>query len=1383
MNQNKSLDSLLEQGHHQLERGQYEAGLEVFRQADNLFLNNPEVKYGLGLAYYRLEQYQKCIDSLNLAFQLQPIYPLALVRRGIAYKALEQNEHANTDFEKVLEIEPKTHEDWRARGIAFDELKQSESALECHGRALEVEPSDHRSWQNKGLTLKDLQRWDKALECFDKALEIFPDKFFSIRSRGDALFFLQRYQEALDSYNQALELKPQDFFSLTWRGLCLASLGKSQEAIASYDAALEIKPDNFVAWYFKGNALVKLQRYESALSCYDKALEINPEFKSALQAKDQLLLEVDNSRHRAYLQLIRELLQCHNGEENQILNANRELIDADLIVIMKQVAGEFDRQGHNKGKWLRSLAQNMADYLNNSRPDAHFNLLLEILHTFGTGGDREEIYTLLKQNLPLVDINLASALQSWFYNELLKLDLESQFALASAIGIFSSFVREFSWGKRAINIEIAITGHKLISTIFTEADYPVDWARNKSNLGNAYGERIEGDRKENLEQAIAAFSAALRVYTENKFPKEWAITQNNLGIAYCDRIEGDRRGNLEQAIAAYEANLQVCTENNFPEEWATTQSNLGNVYHKRIAGDRSKNLEQAIAHHKATLRIYTEKDFPQQWAGTQNNIGNVFRERIAGARKENLEQAIAYYKAALRVCNETDFSQQWVTTQGNLGVAYHHRIVGDKKNNIEQAIDYYEATLRVCNETDFPQQWITTQGNLGTAYHDRIVGKKEDNIEQAIDYYEAILRVCNETDFPQQWAATQNNLGISYRDRIAGQIRDNFEFAIVCFQNALSIFTPQADPLECLNTARNLGNLALDQKQWKLAINAYATAIEAVEISRYSASSEARKQEILSDAISVYVNMARACIQDGQYVRAIEYLERSKTRNLVDLLTERQMYPKGEFPQQIIDSLDALRRNLIAAERRLQQQKTEECFNRLTSLRQSMEYLLRNHIQPVDPSFQLSQRVELISFGQIQAALPTPQTALIEWCVSKDTFTTFIVTKNRTQPLVITKNFEEVQTLTEIKDKYLSKYREYKEKWQERLILFLYQLARTLEWDEVIESLKQVLPDCNRIILVPHRWLHIIPIHALPLKDGRCLLDLFPQGVSYAPSVQLLELTQQEVWGNTGDKEDRKDKEEKNFFAVQNPTEDPDLPYTSVEVAAIRKQFQPQDDVLVGKEGHRQALTTERLGKANYTHFSCHGTFNFEKPERSALLLADSVVEMEAEGDKEDKGDKTRYLPSRDGSYIDLEKCLTLGEIFGLDLRSCRLVTLSACETGLTDIKNLSDEYIGLPSGFLYAGSPSVVSSLWAVSDLSTTFLMIKFYQNLREMDSVAIALNQAQLWLRNVTKEELVQWKTSLDIPGAQKFRIDSALRSMPDNSYPFAAPSHWAAFCAIGS
>lgn len=145
---------------------------------------------------------------------------------------------------------------------------------------------------------------------------------------------------------------------------------------------------------------------------------------------------------------------------------------------------------------------------------------------------------------------------------------------------------------------------------------------------------------------------------------------------------------------------------------------------------------------------------------------------------------------------------------------------------------------------------------------------------------------------------------------------------------------------------------------------------------------------------------------------------------------------------------------------------------------------------------------------------------------------------------------------------------------------------------------------------------------------------------------------------------------------------------------------------------------------------------------------------------------------------------LTLAEIFALNLNQCRLITLSACETGIADPTSISDEYISLPSGFLYAGSPSVVSSLWTVNDLSTAILMIKFYQNLRKDVSVAVALNQAQQWLRNATKIQLEEWI------GEHQLRLDFTLRmhlrrlfyEKPDDFQPFQSPFYWAAFCAIG-
>jgi CHAT domain-containing protein len=154
----------------------------------------------------------------------------------------------------------------------------------------------------------------------------------------------------------------------------------------------------------------------------------------------------------------------------------------------------------------------------------------------------------------------------------------------------------------------------------------------------------------------------------------------------------------------------------------------------------------------------------------------------------------------------------------------------------------------------------------------------------------------------------------------------------------------------------------------------------------------------------------------------------------------------------------------------------------------------------------------------------------------------------------------------------------------------------------------------------------------------------------------------------------------------------------------------------------------------------------------------------------------------QNGNLLDLGKCLTIEDILRLDLTHCRLVTLSACETGITDFTSTSDEYIGLPSGFILAGSPNVVCSLWTVNDLSTALLMIRFYQNVKQGETVTLALKQAQIWLRDATAEMLYQWSSQLNLRSSyrQQFRRFSTMEA---TAKPFASPYYWAGFCAIGA
>ena len=162
---------------------------------------------------------------------------------------------------------------------------------------------------------------------------------------------------------------------------------------------------------------------------------------------------------------------------------------------------------------------------------------------------------------------------------------------------------------------------------------------------------------------------------------------------------------------------------------------------------------------------------------------------------------------------------------------------------------------------------------------------------------------------------------------------------------------------------------------------------------------------------------------------------------------------------------------------------------------------------------------------------------------------------------------------------------------------------------------------------------------------------------------------------------------------------------------------------------------------------------------------------------------------------------LTLAEVFEkLDLRECRLVTFSACESGIIESKadSISDEYVGLPSGFLFAGSSSVVSTLWTVDPLATTLFMTKFYHDLKRISiqdqgSIAIILNNTQTWLITLTSKKLARIKNNSKFQqllievfadnkrDRNKFKdlLEAAVKRQP---YPFENPYYWTAFIATG-
>jgi len=144
-----------------------------------------------------------------------------------------------------------------------------------------------------------------------------------------------------------------------------------------------------------------------------------------------------------------------------------------------------------------------------------------------------------------------------------------------------------------------------------------------------------------------------------------------------------------------------------------------------------------------------------------------------------------------------------------------------------------------------------------------------------------------------------------------------------------------------------------------------------------------------------------------------------------------------------------------------------------------------------------------------------------------------------------------------------------------------------------------------------------------------------------------------------------------------------------------------------GLEATREAVLAGKLRDSRVVHFATHGLADMQNPERSGLVL--SLV---------------------DAAGRPQEGFLSLTDIYDLDL-DADLVVLSGCRTALG--KEVRGEGImGLTRGFLYAGVPRVVASLWKVQDRTAAELMKRFYQALwRDHLPAAAALRQAQQGLR----------------------------------------------------
>jgi len=247
----------------------------------------------------------------------------------------------------------------------------------------------------------------------------------------------------------------------------------------------------------------------------------------------------------------------------------------------------------------------------------------------------------------------------------------------------------------------------------------------------------------------------------------------------------------------------------------------------------------------------------------------------------------------------------------------------------------------------------------------------------------------------------------------------------------------------------------------------------------------------------------------------------------------------------------------------------------------------------------------------------------------------------------------------------------------------------------------------TRVILIPHRFLHLLPFHAITLSDGRIWGESV--SITYAPSASVLDRLMRFDSTRTG--------VAAKTVAVAHslsrehyPDGDQPLLFHGAEGRMLKRATCAE--ILEGEQATPEAAK-EAILDADYIHFACHGKFDSENALNSALKLFPDAHHSKGE--------------------------LTLGEVFeSVRLHHAHLVVLSACDTGLVKVQRFHDECVGFPAAFLYAGAKTVIGSLWRVPDLSTWLLMRALWYEVQAGARPAEALRRAKCQLQLLSLPEM---------------------------------------------
>jgi CHAT domain-containing protein len=837
------------------------------------------------------------------------------------------------------------------------------------------------------------------------------------------------------------------------------------------------------------------------------------------------------------------------------------------------------------------------------------------------------------------------------------------------------------------------------------------------------------------QKAIDTLNRAVKIQQENHDIAGQAETLRQIAEIYNNSSETQKALDLLNQVLA----TQQQRGNRIGQ--VKTLSTIAGIY--RSLGDYTFSKDtnnQALVLAKQTDEFSTQAEI-------LSDIGTVYRD------EEQYDKAVSTYLQALEIARAIKdnwkyglygprFEREMAETSVLIGLGW----IYSEMRDFSKALTTGNRILELSRSTTFFSGPAYAYTIIGNAYF------KQGNYPKALDAFEKALLDFKKYQSPSMDAKVLSLMGEAYvgLNQYEKAI-ETYNLALVRMQQKWGNRQGEAKILYLIALAeRNRGNLNAARTQIEQALKVVEDFRSKLADQQLRTSYFSSVQKYFDFYIDLLMQMNQRQPSQGYDSLAFQASERAKARNLLELLVESQTdIRQGVDPKLLEMEKDLNFKFNVLEKRRL------ELYGKPTSPKNQKDSIpiskgdiekeqnvllsqyrnLEAQIRSSSPRYAALTQPKPLTLPQLHQQILDDQTLLLEYHLGKDRSYLWVISKTGITSYQLPKQAE-IEPAVEKFRKAIANSSQ-----TSQLIAQTGKSLSQLLLSPIVKYLGQ-----KRLLIVCNGALQYLPFAALPdptdnkpllvnheiinLPSASTLATLRSELNGRKPAPKTIAMFADPVFSPTDERIAKAKRQSFNSTPQQSSITEPFTVQTlrsasqdaGINFERLRGTRQEAKDILqllppqmqtqaLDFEANRTNVLKPNLSQYRIVHFATHGILNTTRPALSAVVL--SLVDPQGR--------------PQNGF-------LRLNDIFNLNLPA-ELVVLSACQTGLG--QNIRGEgLVGLTRGFMYAGSPRVLVSLWSVNDESTADLMTRFYKAMLEKGlPPAAALRTAQLELQKQPK------------------------------------------------